>query len=992
MVVRCSGGIQVSAMDTREYAHFTLPNGLDVLVISDPSTEQAAAALTVGVGFLSDPQDIPGLAHFCEHMLFLGTEKYPDENAFQNFISAHFGSTNAYTTSVQTTYYFDIAPLYLTQALDYFSAFFTCPLFTQSATNREMQAVHSEHSANIQSDVWRHQQVLRAIGNPNHAYQKFGTGTFSTLNQPHVREALLEYHSKYYTAGRMKLVVTGKESVAELQNIVSSFFQDIPVDQQCKCHPYLMNLANTASTPCPILYNVNGQLPYMPEQLGQHVKIVPVIDQHCIHLLFPVPPISPTEYGVDAHSMLSEILGHEGDGSLLSLFKSKHWAYMLSAGVFNDEVEWTFFTISIKCTAQGMQHLSEIVDYTFQMVQLVQEDSLSNLTWRANEYVSLYQLEIQFHEKEDPASYCAHLASRLHIYPPKYCVTGDILNTNLCISDYEKTLAVLNSSNMLLVSVSYAYLNEATKVEPWYGTQYSTEQIDRELINKWATLKPKSEELALYSPNIFIPENLDILPYTEGSGPKILRNDSHCRFWYLPDYTYKQPKVFLSLRFASGALGMNPYSSIFTDMFVECVNEVLNPIAYDASRAGLNYQLHEGVTSLTLMVDGFSSTVPKFTDMILSRLTNFVISNETFERVHETVLRKYDNFVSYIEPQQHAEWICKELLYHYFVGFEDLTQVMSAWTIKEFQNMTRELFHQCHVTGLVQGNMSEQNVKEWLNSIVSTVLATPDKSVALPPDFMSYSRMIELPTGQYLYKTKGRNAANNNSVVRAMYQVTPIATALASQSYWTNCAALYTQLTMDLCFATLRTEEQLGYTVYSGLSTMGNILYYSVVVESATYSPNHVQQRIDAFHIRCREYLINLSTEVFQKHIQTLVQSWLQAPTSLYQETNRAWSNILLHLPPLSTNANDAMLLQTLRIDDVMAFYDQFIDPRQAAVLSIHVYGRPYFDEMTLDPTNPQLITTIEAFKQNKNLFPRPVVHPLDEEVFNKTGAKCWHE
>ena len=37
----------------------------------------------VGVGHFSDPEEIPGLAHFCEHMLFLGTEKYPDEGSYQ---------------------------------------------------------------------------------------------------------------------------------------------------------------------------------------------------------------------------------------------------------------------------------------------------------------------------------------------------------------------------------------------------------------------------------------------------------------------------------------------------------------------------------------------------------------------------------------------------------------------------------------------------------------------------------------------------------------------------------------------------------------------------------------------------------------------------------------------------------------------------------------------------------------------------------------------
>jgi len=54
-------------------------------------TERAAAAMDVHVGHFSDPDGIPGLAHFCEHMLFLGTKKYPDEASYSNFLSAHGG-------------------------------------------------------------------------------------------------------------------------------------------------------------------------------------------------------------------------------------------------------------------------------------------------------------------------------------------------------------------------------------------------------------------------------------------------------------------------------------------------------------------------------------------------------------------------------------------------------------------------------------------------------------------------------------------------------------------------------------------------------------------------------------------------------------------------------------------------------------------------------------------------------------------------------------
>lgn len=79
-----------SQQDNRDYRGLKLSNGLKVLLVSDPVSDKAAAALTVDVGHMSDPNDIPGLAHFCEHMLFLGTEKYPNENAYSTFLSGNF--------------------------------------------------------------------------------------------------------------------------------------------------------------------------------------------------------------------------------------------------------------------------------------------------------------------------------------------------------------------------------------------------------------------------------------------------------------------------------------------------------------------------------------------------------------------------------------------------------------------------------------------------------------------------------------------------------------------------------------------------------------------------------------------------------------------------------------------------------------------------------------------------------------------------------------
>eukprot|EP00966_Prymnesium_polylepis_P196914 4563191-Prymnesium_polylepis.1 len=86
--------IESSPRDPRSYRGMILPSGLRVLLASDPSAEKAAVAMDVRVGTLSDPRSLPGLAHFCEHMLFLGSEQFPEAGEFDRYVAAGGGSSN----------------------------------------------------------------------------------------------------------------------------------------------------------------------------------------------------------------------------------------------------------------------------------------------------------------------------------------------------------------------------------------------------------------------------------------------------------------------------------------------------------------------------------------------------------------------------------------------------------------------------------------------------------------------------------------------------------------------------------------------------------------------------------------------------------------------------------------------------------------------------------------------------------------------------------
>ncbi|CAF4338751.1 unnamed protein product, partial [Adineta steineri] len=109
-IVRIVDNIKKSDSDSWNYRGLELSNEMLVVLISHPDIDKAAAALDVSIGSLADPRDVPGIAHFLEHMLFMGSSKYPGENEYSKLIEGNGGYSNAFTSDDHTNYHFDINP------------------------------------------------------------------------------------------------------------------------------------------------------------------------------------------------------------------------------------------------------------------------------------------------------------------------------------------------------------------------------------------------------------------------------------------------------------------------------------------------------------------------------------------------------------------------------------------------------------------------------------------------------------------------------------------------------------------------------------------------------------------------------------------------------------------------------------------------------------------------------------------------------------------
>ena len=221
-----SNNVFKSKNDDREYKLIELENGLKVMLVHDDKCNISTASMTVGVGSI-DEGEINGLAHFLEHLLFLGSEKYPGDNIYGQTLSKYNGSSNAFTESINTTYYFRVHSESFGEILDIFGNFFIKPLFTESAVSREMNAVNSEHYNNILNDGWRTQQLLQTITKKEHRFNKFGTGCLETLNIPNIVNLVKEFYDKYYSSDNMSLVIVSDLSIEKLEKMIYPIFSKV---------------------------------------------------------------------------------------------------------------------------------------------------------------------------------------------------------------------------------------------------------------------------------------------------------------------------------------------------------------------------------------------------------------------------------------------------------------------------------------------------------------------------------------------------------------------------------------------------------------------------------------------------------------------------------------------------------------------------------------------------------------------------------------------
>jgi len=178
----------------------------------------------------------------------------------------------------------------LDEALDRFSQFFITPLLDEGSVDKEMNAVDSEFHMSKQNDALRQHILLQTLSHDGSNLNRFGCGNLESLKVPGIRDELLKFHKKWYSANIMKLVVSSKHPIELLEKWVREKFSDIE-----NKNIVLPDLSLPVA-------------PYTKENLGQFIKFVPIESKSTLTVVWYLPDFHSKAYGSSPLSYFTHLL------------------------------------------------------------------------------------------------------------------------------------------------------------------------------------------------------------------------------------------------------------------------------------------------------------------------------------------------------------------------------------------------------------------------------------------------------------------------------------------------------------------------------------------------------------------------------------------------------------------------------------------------------------------------------------------------------------
>lgn len=849
-----------SPTDHRDYAMVSLPNGLRCTLVHDAEAQQSTAALAVAAGHFQDPIEAQGLAHFLEHMLFLGTRKYPEATAYQDFIHQHGGHHNAWTGTEYSSYYFSVDAPSFAATLDRFARFFYEPTFNEEWIAKEVNAIDSEFNMKRKDELRRLYQVHKATANPAHPFSKFSVGNFDTLtadgDTSGLDHRMREFFSTWYRANRMTLVLAGPQSLDELEAFACTYFSAIPGN-------------GPAITP--------EQAPlYLDEQRGVQLNVRPLKDARRLILAFALPSIDD-DYAYKTTSFIAHLLGYEGPGSLYAELHRANLINSLAAGGGISGSNFKDFNLNMQLTDEGLAHTDRIIATVLGAIDRIKNEALED--WRYKERQVAIANAFRFQEPARTADLAPQLAINMHHYQAHDLIFGDYRMDQLNTAKARELLGLMQVENLRATLIHREV--EVDQHEPIYGTDYQLRAFNEAQLDYWRAAQAPSIELP--APNPYLHPLRPPLPLAEPitTQPQQYKLSEGLTLWHLQDPDFRAPKAHVYCQFTLPNVTASATHYASARLWCELMIDRLNEDCYDAEIAGLHFNIYPQHYGITLHISGYSQGIVELGKDLLQRMQSTHFSDSRFADIKQKL---YVNWQSALanKPLNLLFARLNVLLQPHMYALSDLAAALDTVTRESFDDWHSKLFDSVELKIFAHGDLTRSVLQPLTDCALQNFTVRPNLQANMP----ATRALADLKANGKL-EARGQ-LETRHSDHAAMLVIQGSDTSVLQQT----CMLLLNQFIQPHLFNELRTRQQLGYLVGSTYMPIEQRPHLLMYVQSSNTKAPALCAALEEF----REHFITQFDERVEAELEQvkhhLIRKLREPDTNLRLRSQRLWSTI----------------------------------------------------------------------------------------------------
>jgi|UniRef100_A0A6C0IXM0 secreted Zn-dependent insulinase-like peptidase len=812
--------IIVPKNESRLFTGNTLNNGIKFINVNDKELDKSHVMVSVNIGSISDPVEFQGLSHFLEHMLFLGSKKYPGENQFETFLNENGGYSNAYTSTFETVYFFTIFNDKLEEAIDMFSRFFIDPLFDEGSVNREINAIQSEHDKNIQQDNWRMQHFYGLISKKDSMLNKFGTGDLSSLQKDGLRKRMIAYYKQYYVSSNINVVTVSKIANSTVKKYIEKSFSNIPTKIEPK---------------------IKINKPFFELQ-GKDYFLKSVSKDHSMIYLWEIPDHS-NYLKTHSNYIISHVISSDVEGSLKSFLIKKG----LVKNVYSYIMDEGLFILNVRLSK--LDNWREVDSY----VRYFMNDLKNNNWSKISEYYQKKdKLLFDYSSKDESNDLGLKLVTNLINYPVERTLIGtdviekiDVKQIKSLFTDYltfDKANVIL-SSDTDVKNLGAFVKHESEQTEPYYNLKYNSIKID--------TSPEKQFDYKITSDNPFLSttpkliknldENLEPTKHTVGSN----------KVWFGNISKFKETTISSELIFTNSEFVFELSTYINTLLLLKYINKKISEDFSLASEIGFDTHMSINTTSsiVAIYISGHNDNYNKYFNLINEYIKNFDYKDEDLVMLQMLIDSTKDNYLNIMKsnPWNYSSYIEDLDTNKKAYKINDVLRYLESLDIHSFTKKISEtknrILYQSKFTTFIYGNTLFSDLfdsKENLNILFPSI-EKPRNTIKLLGniDVVHPNKDEKDNYVQYTHYIGKFNPKDNLLLL--------ILSIALGQDFYDE----------------LRTKQQFGYLVSSSQSKHQEDYYFKQKIQSSK-SISDIDKAILLFNT---QFLDNLSEKQFIKYV-----------------------------------------------------------------------------------------------------------------------------